>query len=261
VISEESALLNVQKTGDLGNVGRIDTEEPMADLGAMFAVNCLVSPFGNVSSSLVAPAATEGISDWLRSTHVREEDGIVGEVADRYSPDVAFCTLDALAARLGAGDGGFDFLPDSWTDWRVHCDIYVLVDRMVYTLTDEFAARYLALTERELGIAYSQRLLPFAEGEEPDALVFLVAVPIRMGAIGGVRAHRSTIVQAGAGLESVRRNLTSTTGTWEWHTEFFDDAVCNVLGVDGVDSFPIAVGSLVPPSEETDEDDSIGDQL
>lgn len=256
MISEESALLNVQQTGDLGSIGRIDTDEPMADLGAVFAVNCLVSPFGNATSSLVAPDAAEGMSDWLKSTHVREEDGIVGEVAEQYSVDVAFCTLDALADRLGLGAEGLDFLPDNWTDWRVHCDIYILVDRIIYTLTDEFAARYRALTERELGLAYSQRLLPFADDEQPDAIVFMVAVPSRFGAIGGVRSHRSTMVQAGVGLETTRRGLVSTTGTWEWHTEFFDDAVCDVLGVDGVDAFPVAVGALVPPTVDLNTDES-----
>ena len=119
--------------------------------------------------------------------------------------------------------------------------MFVLVDRSIYTVGDGFALRHKVLGEAELGIAYSGRLLPFAEDVDIDALVFLAATPGRIANFGGVRAHRTAYVESGVGMEVCRSNLGADRG-WLWHTEFFDDAACRILSLDGVDAIPLVVG-------------------
>jgi hypothetical protein len=239
-LSEETALLNIDGSDDLRFDRRLDHAEPMEQLAELFGVNCLVGPYGNSTSSLVPPEARAGVAEWIRSTDLTLDDGILTTPASTYEPDVPICTPAALADRLGVAD--LDWLPDPRADWRLVCDVFVLVDRAIYTVGNGFALRHKVLGEAELGIAYSARLLPFADDVDIDALVFLSVTPGRIATnFGGVRAHRTAYLESGIGLEVCRKNL-GPIGSWQWHTEFFDDAACRILSLDGVDAIPLVVG-------------------
>src|SRR4051794_30250131 len=165
-LSEETALLNVDGSDELRFDRRLDHAEPMEQLAELFAVNCMVGPYGSATSALVAPEARDGVTEWIRSTDLTLDDGILTPPATTYEPDVPVCTPEALAGRLGVADLGW--LPAPRSSWRLVCDVFVLVDRAIYTLGDGFALRHKILGERELGIAYSARLLPFTGDTDVD---------------------------------------------------------------------------------------------
>lgn len=239
-LSEETALLNVDGSDDLRFDRRLDHAEPMEQLAELFSVNCLVGPYGSSTSSLVPPEARDGVVEWISSTDLTLDDGILTTPASTYGPDVPVCTPAALAGRLGVAD--LDWLPAPRADWRLVCDVFVLVDRAIYTVGSGFALRHKVLGDAELGMAYSARLLPFADDVDIDALVFLAATPGRVAnSFGGVRAHRTAYLDSGVGLEVCRTHL-GPADQWRWHTEFFDDAACRILSLDGVDAIPLAVG-------------------
>lgn len=237
-LSEETALLNVDGSDGVRFDRRLDHAEPLEQLADLFAVNCIVGPYGGSTSSLVAPEARDGVAQWIRSTDLTLDDGILTDPASTYEPDVPVCTPAALAARLGTVD--LDWLPAPRTGWRLVCDVFVLVDRAIYTVGNGFALRHKVLSETELGLAYSARLLPFAPDLDLDALVFLAVSPGRVTNFGGVRAHRTSYLEAGVAMEVCRSHLGG--GAWQWHTEFFDDAASRILSLDGVDAIPMAVG-------------------
>ena len=153
------------------------------------------------------------------------------------------CTQDALARRLELPAQSLEILPEPWTQWRTDCEFFLLVDQSIYMIADSIALQHKALTSQEVAIAHSPRLLPFRKSKQARAFIFIVSVPARRSFITGVRGYRTAYLQAGVALESCRRAL-SDHGVWEWHEEFFDDAACRIVGVDGVEATPMAIGLL-----------------
>ena len=241
--TEESALLNVRPNSGMSWAARMDHPDPLADVGSLLAANSHVTPMGNCCSALIAPQALQGISDWLADSRLKISDNLLFEMESCYSPDVEACTLQALAEELEIPANTFEFLPEPCKDWRLDCDFFILVDRAIYGIAESYAIRHKVLTKRELGMAYSNRLLPFHRGGTPRAMIFIISVPARRASLGGVRGHRYSYAQAGVALESCRRGL-SLAGPWQWHEDFYDDAACEVLSLDGVEAIPMIIGVL-----------------
>lgn len=92
----------------------------------------------------------------------------------------------------------------------------------------------------------SERCAPFARLEDSvvDSAIVLAAVPGRLAALGGLRGYRRAIIEAGRAMEHFDRLWQSMGGEhgWRWELEFLDDVCLEILGLDGLERVPLALG-------------------
>ena len=246
-LSEQTALV-AHSSGDSTWLDRLLDDDPLPRLGDAFQLNAMTSPTAMRYTRLVHPEARRQTGQYLRDTLV-----VPGEQSLRRSPlDSDPVPLDAagLSAGLGIDASG---LPQAYAGWRLAIELYILLGRDIYLFLDDVAMPYRRLGDSDLGRALTQRLLPFAEPLATDAMLFLVGVPNRLSALGGLRGHRTCYLEAGLAQAHLSA-LTVSGVTWSWHTEFFDDACCQVLGVDGVERAPLLVGRREDSDFEGDDE-------
>jgi hypothetical protein len=250
LLSEQVALLDRRPT-DPAWSSRLVSADPVAALGETFLLNGLVTPTRVGATALVPAEAREAVADWLSGLLLTAEDELV-EPPGAGGVDQPVLALDVLAAHAGLD---LTALPPVHRRWRLTTEIYVLHARSVYLVSGPLALRHKALTDDELGIAYGPRLLPFLPaGEEPTGtMVFVVGVPARTAALGGLRGYRGGILHAGMAIAELAALADSGCHPgecrWLWETEFFDDACARVLGIDGVERFAAGIGVHLAPAE------------
>jgi hypothetical protein len=246
LLSEQVALLDRRPT-DPAWSSRLVADDPVATLGETFLLNGLVTPTRVGAASLVPAEALDAVADWLSGLLLTPADELVEPPPDG-GVDQPVVTLDALAARTGLDLAA---LPPVHRGWRLTTEVYVLHSRSVYLVSGPLALRHKVLADDELGIAYGPRLLPFLPaGEEPTGtMVFVVGVPSRTAALGGLRGYRGGLLNAGMAISALAALADPGDGRWLWETEFFDDACARVLSIDGVERFAAAVGVHLAPAE------------
>lgn len=246
VLSEQTSLY-ARLEGDPFWLDRFMDDDPVARMGETFQLNAMVSPTAMRAARLIHPEARLRTGQWLRETL-----GPPSEQSIRRSPlDTDPIPLDQTRTTLTLGID-LTRLPEAYGSWRLGLELYALVGRHLYLLLDSHAMPYRRLSDEDLGVAMTGRLLPFADpdpdseprnrGDFNDAMLFLVAVPGRLGALGGLRGIRTCWVEAGTARCEVDA-ATAQGSHWEWHTEFFDDACARVLGIDGVERAPVLVAT------------------
>lgn len=244
VMSEQTALV-ARRTGDPVWLDRLIEDDPLARLAETFLINTQVSPTVTASAALIHPQARDRTGEWLRGTVVTADAGSLraSPVPDDPGP------LDDAQLRAITGLDSAR-LPRAYADWRLCIEVYVVVGPDVYLLLDHLAMPFRRLDEEALGMLNSARLLPFAAADEPTGVgVVLVGVPARLGALGGLRGFRTCLVEGGRAGAALAALATPAPGLrWDWHTEFFDDACAQILGVDGLERIPLLVGRLVEES-------------
>lgn len=230
--------------------GRLDGESPVASLGETFILNGLVSPTALSVATLVPDEAASAAGGWLARSITQPEDELYRLPDGETALEAPVLRVSELVDRVGAALEG---LPAPYADWRLTTEIYVLEARSLYLLAGDLAVRHKLLSETELGIVYGQRMLPFLPvGDEQcsGAMLFVVGIPSRGASLGGLRGYRRGLIDAGQALAALRAVAEPGDGRWWWTTEFFDDACARVLGVDGVERIPLALGAHLLPKED-----------
>jgi hypothetical protein len=242
-LSEQSSLL-AETTGDPAWLDRMVEFDPVARLGETFVLNSQVSDQEMPAARLVAGEALEAIGDWLADTLVPD----VAEDSEAVSAEIGVDGVAHLSNAAAVRLVGLDpmTLPSAYRDWRVSVEIYVLVGDVVFLLLNHQFLRYRRLTSHELGMLLSPRTAPFMDFDDriTGTVVLVSVVPQRMAALGGLRGFRTALMHAGratSALDHAWREAGVSSGTWRWHSEFFDDACCRVFGLDGVERVPMAI--------------------
>lgn len=248
LLSEQVALLDRRPT-DPAWGSRLVSDDPVPGLGETFLLNGLVTPTRVGTTGLVPTEARDAVADWLSGLLLTGADELVEPPPPEGGVDLPVVGLDGLAARTGLE---LTALPPVHRGWRLTTEVYVLHSRSVYLVSGPLAVRHKQLTEAELGIAYGRRMLPFLPaGEEPSGtMVFVVGVPGRTAALGGLRGYRGGLLHAGMAIAELAALAEPGDGRWLWETEFFDDACARVLSIDGVERFAAAIGIHLAPAEE-----------
>lgn len=238
---------------------RLCVDEPVAQLGETFVLNCQVTPSRSYVAELVPVTVRGEIGDWLRHVSTSEDDesyrdpnesldsDLLSGAAVGAEMDSHLLSFERLGQICGLDLTG---LPQAYEDWRLCIELYVLHGRTLYLLSNGKGVRYKVLTEPELGSALSRRLLPLLPDDlEPAGpLVFAVSVPARSAALGGLRGYRWGIMAGGmafSALSLLDSGPAESSLRWLWDTEFYDDAACRVLGIDGVERIPLVIGAQV----------------
>lgn len=241
VMSEQTALVTRSTTDEVW-VDRLVSTDPVPRLADTFLLNCQATPTEISATRLVHPQARTATGAWLLDTLRNPvEDAL------RFSPvtaDPQRVTEDdiyrATAWPIGC-------LPDAYADWRLCVEIYLLMGQDLYLVLDRTAMPYRRLTEADMGKLWSSRTLPFTDLEDPTKpptgiMTWLVGVPSRLAALGGLRGARGSLIEAGRAMAALSSTQEGATTEWEWTTEFYDDAACVLLGIDGLERVPVAVG-------------------
>lgn len=252
VLSEQISLLGADKRVDPFWTARLDGDEPVVGLGETFIVNSSATPTRVAATSLIPQEAVDFAGSWLAGLLAGPDDDLYRDPTASSLPEAAVMPTAALGEMI---DIALHELPPAYGDWRLSVELYVLHGRSLYLLSGELAVRSRVLAEAELGIAFGGRMLPFLAdgGEEPAGpMLFLVGIPGRMAALGGLRGFRRGLLDAGRGLATLQALSGAGAGRWLWETEFFDDACCRVLGVDGLERIPLAVGVRLAEPEADD---------
>jgi len=253
-ISEETALFERRTT-----IGAPDTRlakgDPLLELGDAFIVNGLVSPTSTAAARLIPGEVVDGVTTWLNGSLARAEDDLYLKIDSSIGEDCAVATIEALSAASGLD---LTALPASYADWRLSVEIYVVVGRAAYLLAGDLAIRMKVLADSEVGMFFGRRAFPLLTNVQlTGTAVVLIGIPGRLGAIGGLRGYRRSLVEAGRGLE-VLSNLSDRAADpevdWRWETEFLDDAVAAAISVDGVERVPLAVGLQIEVATDPDHD-------
>lgn len=248
-ISEQTALYDRQTNiGDPDN--RLTADDPLFELGNTFIVNGLVSPTTTAAARLIPREVTAGVTAWLQSSLARNDDDLYLAIDESIGEHTAVATIDALSAAAGLE---LSELPASYADWRLSVELYVVIGPAAYLLAGDLAIRSKVLSNAEVGMLFSRRALPLlaSDVELMGIAVVLVAIPGRLGAIGGLRGYRRALIDAGRGLQVLHdlsdRSARGADG-WRWETEFLDDAVGAAMSVDGVERIPLALGLKIEPA-------------
>lgn len=252
ILSEQIALLGGSAHDDPFWGGRLTGDDPVCGLGDTFIVNSMATPTRLATTSLIPQEAVEFAGAWLSGLLATADDDLYEDVTASWRPEAPVMPVEALGEMV---DIALHDLPAAYCNWRLTVELYVLHGRSLYLLAGDLAVRHKVLTESELGIAFGARMLPFLPGggEEPSGpMVFVVGIPNRMSALGGLRGFRRGLVDAGRGLATLEALAGPAGGRWLWETEFFDDACCRVLGVDGLERVPLAIGVHLLASSEDD---------
>jgi hypothetical protein len=228
---------------------RLVDDDPLHSLGETFVVNSLVTPTPNGAASVIAPQSTEEAGRRLAAASVSAADDLYRTDDWAGGAPPAFL-LDELSTRLGVD---VHRMPRGYAGWRLSVEVYALFEGAVYLLLDDLAVRMKVLSEDEYGMAYVQRLMPFV-GSSPDAMtgtmLFLVSVPSRLAALGGLRGHRRALMEATRAEAALASLVRPEMGRFEWDTEFYDDVCAAILDVDGVERVPLVIGYQTIPDED-----------
>lgn len=250
VLSEQISLLGADKHVDPFWTARLAGDEPVVGLGETFIVNSVATPTRVAARSLIPQEAVAFAGTWLAGLLAGPDDDLYRDPTAVGLPEAAVMPTVALGEMI---DIALHELPPAYGDWRLSVELYVLYGRSLYLLSGELAVRSRVLAEAELGIAFGGRMLPFLAdtGEEPAGpMVFLVGIPGRMAALGGLRGFRRGLLDAGRGLATLQTLSGAGGARWLWETEFFDDACARVLGVDGLERIPLAIGVQLADAED-----------
>ncbi len=240
-MSEQTALVT-KSIGDEVWLDRLVADDPVVRLADTFLINCQVTPTALPTTQLIHPNARVSTGGWLLgSLRNPQEDALRRSPVDDDPVPLGIADVERITCWPS------DALPDAYMDWRLCVEVYLLVGKDVYLLMDEKAMPYRRLTDDELGRLWSGRTLPFVPldeeaGTPTGVQAWLVAVPARLAALGGLRGARGSLIEVGRAIAGLARTEPESRVRWEWTTEFYDDAACEVLDVDGLERVPVAVG-------------------
>ncbi|MBT1035953.1 hypothetical protein KJY78_06295 [Canibacter sp. lx-45] len=226
---------------------RVTDWDPVARLGDTFLLNSQVGDHPMPHTRLVPPDVLEQVSSRLALTlHGRLENLKLQEWALR-----SVLTDDEVVELLGINIAD---LPQPYKEWRFSIEIYALVRDTIFLLLNGQFVRYRRLSRDELRIVLSERTAPFTSfsDEASGIMIAVVAVPGRLGALGGLRGERRSLIAAGEAIAQFRK-LWLKSGVedkWSWELEFFDDACSQVLGIDGVERMSVALAYRKDGKEE-----------
>jgi hypothetical protein len=248
---EQIALLERNPTDALW-IARLTADDPVVDLGSTFVVNGLVTPSNTAVTSLIAPAGIAEAGRRLAAVTVKVEDGIYLTPRSGNPAAPSFWSVPELGQAIGLN---LTELPAEYEGWRFATEIYVLHGGAFYLVTGKIATRHRVLSGDEISMTFVQRLMPFLTAR-PDELtgvmLFLVVVPSRTAALGGLRGYRRALIDAGRASSALAGLATDDTIGWAWETEFYDDAAARILGVDGVERIPTHIGyQRLPRADES----------
>ena len=235
--------------------GRLTVDDPVAELGATFVCNGLVTPTRVAVTSLLSPEAVGGAGERLAAVTLKEADGML--ISRRSGNPAAPAYWDI--AELGESVGlDLASLPGEYSDWRFSTEVFVLRGGATYLLLGDHGLRHRVLSGDEVGLTFVQRLLPFMRARQDEltgTMVFLVAVPGRLAALGGLRGYRRAFIEAGKACAQLAASAADDGDVvWEWDTEFYDDAAGRILSVDGVERVVTHIGyQRVVTADDDDE--------
>jgi hypothetical protein len=244
-ISEQLSIFERRVTpGDPSE--RLAADDPVVDLASTFLLNGLVTPVSMSRAGLMPPELLEGVGAWLESGLAGAQDDLYA-MADRGR---AAPSVEALVGRSIASA-----LPEAYRSWRLGLDLYVVHDAAVYLVGSGAGFLQKQLSSRDLGVLYSPRSTPFLPDNDLHGTVLvIVGVPARLQSLAGLRGARRSLVAAGEALEALRAaGRSETDRRWWWSTEFYDDAWANIVGVDGVERVPLAVGYAMEFEAQTEQ--------
>lgn len=223
---------------------RYNKWDPVARLGDTFLLNSQVGNQSMPYSRLIAPEALERVGRWLQDT-LHERFEVPGDAL----PEDRSILSDAEVVEILGFDVGQ--LPEPYHRWRFSIELYLLVGDTIFILLNGQFVHYRRLNRIELGMLFSARTLPFLSdlGEATGVLLGVVAVPGRLGAFGGLRGQRRSLVAAGQAVGWIQHLWEDADAAylWKWEYEFFDDACLQVFGLDGVERVPLAVAFQLRP--------------
>lgn len=242
-LSEQASLLAFS-TDDPLWLDRINNWDPVARLGDTFLLNSMVGKQPMPYSRLIAPEALERVGCWLHSTlHKRFE---VQE--DTPSENRSILSDPEIVEILGFDVGQ---LPEPYHQWRFSVELYLLIDDTIFILMNGQFIHYRRLDRMELGTLFSARTVPFFSdlGEATGVVLGVVAVPGRIGAFGGLRGQRRSLIAAGQAVGWVQHlwEESDVADRWEWEHEFIDDSCLEVFGLCGLERVPIALAFQLRP--------------
>lgn len=244
-LSEQSSLF-AHSTGDPAWLDRMSHWDPVARLGDTFLLNAQSTDQAAPHTRLISPEAIERVGEWLAETlHTPFEVDATQDWAMRPA-------LGEAETRDLLGFGVHD-LPGPYAQWRFSTELYALVGDTAFVLMNDQFVRYRKLDQQDLGILLSGRTAPFQELDDATTgtVLVVVAVPGRLSAFGGLRGHRRGLVAAGEAMGHLRQvwDRVGVAEQWTWEQEFFDDACCRALGLDGVERVPLALAYQREPLE------------
>lgn len=244
-LPEQIALLDRDES-DPSWTHRLSADDPVAQLADTFLINSQSTPVRTPVASLV-PAELRGWASERLRAGVADVAALYRDMPGSGGGDSERPLLPV--AHLGQVVGiALDALPAPYADWRLTTEVYFLTGRDLYQLVGEHAVRYKRLHDSELALAFSPRLLPvnIDVARLSGELAFVVAVPVRGAALGGLRGSRTALVAAGVALGALRAAAVEAQGRrWWWDTEFHDDAASRLLSVDGVERVVLAIGARI----------------
>ncbi|OKL53164.1 hypothetical protein BSZ39_10990 [Bowdeniella nasicola] len=234
----EQVSLHAYDGNDPAWLDRISGWDPVARLGETFLLNAQVGEQALPHARLISPQALERVGSWLAGT--LHEEFAIDESHD-WAVRAAL-TDDETFNHLGFRVGD---LPSAYEDWRFSTEIYALIGDTAFLLMNNQFVRYRRLSDEELGQVLSARTAPFhtVDDRTTGTVLVIAAVPGRLGAFGGLRGQRRSLVAAGEAIGHLQRlwEQASVGDQWSWEREFFDDACGRVFGLDGLERVPVAM--------------------
>ncbi|MFY9488698.1 MAG: hypothetical protein WAP35_08400 [Solirubrobacterales bacterium] len=234
--------------------GRLTVDDPVAELGPAFVCNGLITPTRVTVTSLLSPEAVDGAGERLAAVTLEGADGLLVSSRSGNPSAPAYWDIEELGKTVGLD---LTALPGEYLDWRFSTEVFILHGGATYLLLSDHGLRHRVLSGDDVSLTFVQRLLPFVQAR-PDQLtgtmVFLVTVPGRLAALGGLRGYRRALIETGracahlAGAADADGEI-----VWEWDTEFYDDAAARILGVDGVERVVTHIGYQRVLSDDSDD--------
>lgn len=242
-IMPEQVALFERSVSDHVWAGRLTTDDEVADLGATFVINGLVTPCRVGVSALIAPESVAGSGQRIAAVTLNPADELISTTQSGNPSAPSVWDVGALGETIGLD---LTRLPRPYEAWRLSNEIYIVRDGAAYLLLGEYAIRHRVLSDDEVSLMFVQRLLPFVRAT-PDQLtgtmVVIAAVPSRLAALGGLRGYRRALLESGIACADLANSAVSSPGLeWAWDTEFYDDAATSIIGVDGVERVVTYIG-------------------
>lgn len=233
----EQVSLYAHKTADASWLERMNEWDDVARLGEIFLLNSQVSDLPVRQTRLISEEAVREVGRWLAGTL---QDHF--EAPPLPGAEMSYSLSDKKATEIfGFPVGNF---PPPYEEWRMSTEVYLVVGKICYLLMDGHFIRYRSLTMDEVEQLFSGRVAPFEAFDETMENIALVlsSVPNRLASFGGLRGIRRSILEAGVAQEWLKARLDQFgTSRWTWATEFYDDALCSILSLDGLERIPMCV--------------------
>ncbi|WP_129358340.1 MULTISPECIES: nitroreductase family protein [Micrococcaceae] len=236
-VLNEQVSLCARKTPDAVWLERMNDWDPVARLGDTLLQNAQVTDQPVRSTRLIPAESVREIGQWLADTLHKPFAGSGPGGPEGHGA----LSEDDVARILGFSVKQF---PLPYEEWRMSTEIYLVVGRICYVLMNQQFVRYRALSSDDLGQLFSQRVAPFGTFDEgtTGAILIVSSVPGRLAAFGGLRGFRRALLEAGVAQEWLKTRLSRSNSVWwDWTTEFYDDALCSVLSLDGVERAPMCL--------------------